>query len=235
MSPYPIKKVTEQTEVPTNESQNIVNLLPLLQLPMFGLQDILNSSKDKEIIKKIWYACDTVEQGKLRVSSKVSKDDVNALKAHGLIDVSNDVIAFTDKGMKLLRESILNDEKSSLTKTASKTLISKNSWDFGEEVLVKINHPEKFGSKYIRIAKSNFANKSQQILEYKIATRKPDGNYRDIKDYSEKELIQVLHLAKNIINNRTKVKFAANEIAAAIPINRIKAFAEMILKELNNR
>jgi len=235
MSPIPIRKVNE--ELQANEikvSQDFSILLPLLQ-PFFTITPF-NNTKDKELVKKVWYASKTVDGKKIEVSASITDEDLSALKVKGLLEGEGRVLSLTDIGNKLLREAILNDEKSSFTKSASKQLISHNSWDFGKDVLVKMNDKEKFGAKYICVSKDVFKKrnaKSQEIKDYKIATRKENGNYKDMKDYTEDELIQVLHLAKKIIANKDKLSNFLH--TKTIPVHRIKSFAEIVMKELNAR
>lgn len=240
--PYPIQKNKEQGMIdPLKESQMIGDLFPLIQSPYSLLQQLIFTDKDKTSLKKVWLASETKDNKIMKVSSNVDSD-LYELKARGLIefiDEKDKVISLTSHGEKLLKESILNDEKSSFTKQASKDMVLKNAYDFGDEILVRITHPENFGNqRYIIMDKKKFASKGkpQSISNYNnIKTKKSNGSFKKINEYSEKELIEVLHLAKKIINNSHKILTASKDSLHSIPINRIKSFSEIIIKELNSR
>lgn len=247
--PFPIMPVNERREGPDSlVRQDLFNLLPLLLNPITVLQDSALSSRDKETIREIWLKSETLEDGKLRVASNVSDRDLMELKGRGFIEGDGRLVSFTSKGEKMLRESILNDEqsalhkKASLFKKASKKLVAKNSYDFGDEVLIRTESKERLGTRYISIPKTAFAAKSKaaprEIGEYKVATRKNDGAYKALNDYSDDELIQVLHLSKNLISGHKEVskKLAqAGRFENMVPIHRLKSFAIKIMEELNSR
>jgi len=238
--PYPIRKTKDQMQENV-KAQDYSNLTPFLQQPMSLLQDILLGDSDKESIRSIWLKSEARDDKIVKVSSSVSSKEIDMLVSKGFveyIDKDNKIIAFTERGSKILKESILNNENTSFsfTKKASNELLLKNVYDFGEEVLVRINHPEKFGTRYVTMHKSKIANKGipKKIVDYNIATKKDDGSYKELPDYSDEELIKVLHLAKRIISNHQEIR-TANKSISSLPINRIKSFAEVIMRELDKR
>lgn len=239
--PYPIRKTREQFS--QNESgfdqtaQDMSSLIPFLQQPYSLLQQMATSDKDKEKIKKIWMSSETNEDKTLAVASSVDQRDIDEMKSKGfirIVDNKDRLISLTARGKKILNEAVL-DSGSSFTKSASKKLISKNSYDFGKEVLVRVNKPEKFGTKYITVKKSMIEQKGavpQTIDNYSIKTKNEDGSYRKLSQYNDEELIKVLHLAKRILNNAHKIRIAGSTITK-VPVHKIHAFAELIMKELN--
>ena len=242
----PIMPVNEHNELPDDRNQDISGLIPLMISPLTVLQDFIDGNADRGKIKDIWLKSEALEDGTFKIGSSISERDIWELKGRGLIEGDGRTVSLTDKGQKILREAILDDEQSSLTKEASlvkkasKKLISKNSYDFGNEVLVRTNK-EKFGARYITVPKQAFKDKKaspREITEYNIDTRNDDNSYKNLKDYSEEELVQVLHLAKRIVSNRDLImkKMAARgKLPQSIPVNRIKAFTTMIIEELNSR
>lgn len=247
--PFPIMPVNDKREGPDiGPKHDFFNLLPLLLNPITVLQDSVLSSKDKETIRDIWLKSETLENGKLKVASNIPERDLMELKGRGLIEGDGRLISFTAKGEKMLRESILNDEqcalqkKASLFKKASRKLVAKNSYDFGDEVLIRTESKESLGTRYIAIPKTAFAAKSKaaprEIEEYKVATRKNDGSYKSLNDYNEDELIQVLHLTKSLISSHKDIskKLAqTGKFESMVSIHRLKSFAIKIMEELNSR
>ena len=240
--PFPIRKNQDSYNAPEVEAQDLSSLIPLLNNPMGLLQQIVHGGQDRKDLKDIWLNSETKEDKSLIVSSSIDGSKIQNLKNKGLLKIEASepvVIRFTKEGTRLLNESILSDEKCSVsfTKQASKELVDKNSYDFGEEVLVKLNHPEKYGStKYISVKKENFKKKASpiKINSYDIKTRDENGEYRTLDSYSEEELIQILHLSKNIIDNQHNIRIAGNSIKN-IPIHRIKNFAQFVLEKLNEK
>ena len=233
--PVPINKVREEmSEVKANDG-NTGNMIPFLDLnPFFSLIHSESSQKDRETIKEIWLTSTSLDNGKLKVASSISQQEISLLRTRGLITGDDGIIEFTETGKKLLREAILDDEESSLVKEASKQLMSKNSYDFGKEVLVKAKHPEKFGTKYIAIDRKAFSENDMipsPVEPYQIETHKDNGSEKTLKDYGNKELIHVLHLAKKIISNASRLALIENK---PIPVHRIKTFAEIVMSELNS-
>jgi len=238
--PYPIRKIKDQMQESV-KAQDYSNLIPFLQQPMSLLQDLVLGESDKESIRSIWLKSEARDEKIVKVSSSVPDKEIDSLVSKGFveyIDKDNKIISFTERGSKILKESILNNENTSFsfTKKASNELLLKNVYDFGEEVLVRINHPEKFGARYITMKKSKIASKGvpQKISDYNVATKKDDGSYKDISDYSEEDLIKVLHLAKRVIKNHQEIR-TANKTISSLPINRIKSFAETVMIELDKR
>jgi hypothetical protein len=187
--PIPISKVKD-TMV---ESQTSIDLsiLPLLKLPTsFILLNSVNNKADREAIKKVWLHSDD-EGGKMRIKADVSKQDISLLQSKGYLKTEGDAFEFTTAGKDLLKKSILDDEKSALTKTASKKMMAKNSYDFGDEVLVKVNHPERFGTRYLSISRIAFNKKGMipRSPEYNFATAKSDGSKKQLGDYTDQELV----------------------------------------------
>lgn len=229
----PIRKVKEEFEVKANDSGFDLNILIPFLNNSPSLIGSFHSESDKKLLTGIWKKSEIIDSDTIKVADDISKQDISLLKAKGLVDSDGgDTISFTEYGKKILKESILGEE-SSFTKTASKQMISCNSYDFGKDVLVKVQHPKNFGAKYINIAKSSFAKKNiipMQITDYKICTAKKDGTPKEFKDYTDEELIKVLHMAKKVLNNTSKIALAAKQ---PIPIHRIKAFSEMIMEEIN--
>jgi len=242
MSPFPINRVNESMVDGTKEAQGLnfnVNLIPMLQRPLLFLKDILDNSNDRTALKNIWLKSKANLNNELEVPHTVSQQELDQLRIKGFIDGEGRIIKITERGKKLISESILTDETSSFTKTASKKMIAKNSYDFGTEVLIRINDAEKFGTKYVSIPKQALENQDirpRKIKAYKIVTKCEDGSFKKLSDYTEPELIQILHLAKKIIDEHKDIKIDANGLKMAkIPVHRIKSFAEIILKELNSR
>jgi hypothetical protein len=232
--PLPIRKVQDESSV--DERLKIegdwTTLLPMLRSPLMVLQFPTNE-QEKTALKNLWLHSHT-EGDILKVADNVSEQDLALLRSKGLITTEEQDVQLTDFGKKTLKAAILDDERSSFTKKASKQLLSKNSYDFGADVLVRLKHPDKFGTKYITISKKSFAKKDIlpiDIKQYSIATKKEDGSYKTLHDYSDDELIHVLHLAKRVVGESSKIALAGP--ACYVPVNRIKAFAEMIMGELN--
>lgn len=229
--PYPIRKTKEQFEEPTIA---VDNLSQFISQPYSLLQSLVYSEKDKNIIKTIWASSQIQDDKSMIVGESIPGRELYELVNRGLInfiDQDKRIVALTDRGAKMLRETLLN-EKSSFTKQASKQLVSKNSYDFGDEILIRVSHPEKFGTRFMSFKKKTFASKAkpQIIEEYKIATRKNNGEFKEIQDYTEEELVHVLHLAKKIIDNAHGI--VTSEMIE-VPVHRIKAFAEIILEKMN--
>lgn len=240
MSPFPIRKNSEEIPM-SNEfvkepvmAQDFYNLFPFIE-HLFGLNE--GDKSEKNNLKEIWLHSSSVGDNTMQIGESIDKKKVESLKSKGLLSGVGDRYRLTEKGSKLLRDAILNDEQSSFTKEASSKMISKSSYDFGDYVLVKVQNPEKFGARYVNVKKSVFAKKNLQPIsmnEYKIATTNEDGSYKKLSEYSDYELIQVLHLAKRITDNANKIILAGNVIGN-VPVHKIKNFAVKILEELNNR
>lgn len=233
--PFPINKIQDEMIDNKVQSQNMSNILPLLELnDFFG--DFLNATGDmeKNAIIDIWLHGQTAEN-KIKAPDNISQQDIEILKNKGLVKGQNRYVEFTESGKKVLKQSILDDEKSTLTKSASKQMINKNSYDFGDEVLVKINHPERIGARYISIGKKIVSKKNiipTKINNYQIDTKKENGEWKNLKDYSDKELIQTLHLANKIIKSSSKIALATTTY---IPVHRLKRFSELIMEEINSK
>lgn len=240
--PFPINRNQDNYDQPQKvEAQDLSSLIPLLQNPFGLLSQIVHGDDDKKALKEIWLNSSTKEDKSMIVSSSFDRGKLRDLNSRGLLEIDPDqpeVIKLTREGTKLLNETILSDEKCavSFTKKASKDLVSKNSYDFGKEVLVKINHPERYGFKYIAVNKSEFKGRLKPILisDYNIKTRDDNGNLRSLSSYSESELIKVLHLAKKVIENHQSIRLAGKKVLQ-VPIHRIKGFSEQIIQELNKR
>ena len=241
--PFPIRKVRDQMGEASAGTdlvaQDLSSLIPFMQQPFSLLQQMIFSEKDKAKIKNIWLSSEAKEDKSMIVSASIPQRDIDEMNSRGLIDIldrDDRHISLTEQGSKLLNESVLTT-KSSFTKSASKKLVSKNSYDFGDEVLVKVNHPEKFGARYITLGKEKFADRKsvpQTIDDYNVSTTNEDGSIRNISEYTDEELIKVLHLSKRIINNGHHIAIAGNALST-VPVHRLKSFAEVILKELNAR
>jgi len=240
MSPLPIRKNNDEIPM-TNEriqepvvAQEFFNLFPFIE-HLFGLSD--RNKEEKQNIKELWLHSSSLGDNTIQVGKSIDNKVVESLRVKGLISGTGDRYRLTERGSKLLRDAILNDEKFSLTKEASKKMISKSSYDFGDYVFVKVQNPEKFGARYVNISKSTFARKNLEptaIDEYKISTRKNDGSLKELSDYSDEELIHIIHLSKRITDNCHNIVISGNKIAN-VPINKIKSFAIKILEELNSR
>ena len=234
--PIPISKVNERDEFREGQFDpaELTNLLPLLQLhPMILFQDTGANKAEKEAVKQVWLNSSDLGEDRIEITPGVLNQHLGLLESKGFIRGEGNVYEFTTSGRKLLKESILDDEESAFSKQASKQLVAKNSYDFGKDVLIKVNHPEKFGTKYITIPKKAFAKKNmkaKEIDEYKVATKDESGEYRRLSSYTDEELVTVLHLAKNVINNASRIAITSGK---SVPIHRIKAFAEMVMTELN--
>ena len=229
-----VKDIEGRSNLKSIEASDLSNLLPIL-----NLQDIFAFPQDNENAKqsvyKIWSKSSSQGENEIKISSGDLSLDITRMVSKGYFipTTKKNVLRITEKGRKIIKETILSDESSSFTKKASKELVSKNSYDFGDKILVKVKDPEKFGTRYISVELKTFAKKNLKpikISSYNIKTKNEDGTYRDLKDYSDDELIRVLHLAKKIIKNAS---FLAKERTQYIPIHRISSFSEMILTELN--
>lgn len=235
--PLPISKVNERDR--KCEAQfdpaELMNLLPLIQLnPVMILQDRQENKKERDAVKEMWLNSSDVDGHRVKVTAGVSNKTLSFLKSKAYIKGNDDLYEFTDSGRRVLKESILNDEESEFCKQASRQLVSNKSYDFGEEVLIKVNHPEKFGAKYISMSKAIFDKrkmKAKDMDDHAIETRKEDGELKELKDYSDEDLIAVLSLTKKVIKNASKISFATGR---AVQVNRIKAFADMIMTEINS-
>lgn len=239
--PFPINKNSDEIKNHTKESQDFSSIIEMLRNPYSLLREISYGDIEKKAIKEVWINSEAKEDKTIKIGSVIEDQKIKNLQSKGLIkviDEKNKIVAFTDSGKKLLNEAILSEEKTSFsfTKKASKELLSKNSYDFGNEVFVKINHPEIHGTKYVSLNKKIYkgSGKPQIIEDYKISTKSENGTNKSIKDYSENELIQILHLAKKIIDNHHEIRVAGEKIIN-IPIHRIKSFSQEILEELNSR
>jgi len=235
--PLPINKVkdiAQESQVPSGESFNA--LIPFMQnQPLFILLEPMAGKKEKEAMKEMWLKSTDLGEEKVRVADTMTQQSLSLLKSKGLINGDGDVYEFTQSGKKVLKESILNEEQSSFCKQASKQMISKNSYDFGEEILVKVKHPEKFGARFITVSKKLFSEKKIQPItfnSYNINTRKANGKHKEISEYTDEELVQVLHLAKRIMKNSGKIALASK---SSVPVHRIRAFAEIVMLEINKR
>jgi hypothetical protein len=236
--PLPIQKVKDiNMESWSVNPGNMNSIIPLLQTqPLFVLFEPNSNKKEKEAMKKIWLNSKDAGENKVEISSEMPTNDLNLLEGRGyIIKGSGNLFEITQSGKKVLKESILDEEESAFCKRASKELVSKNSFDFGDKVLVRVSHPEKFGAKYITISKKSLSKKKIKPItfeSYSIKTKKANGVMKSLSDYSEEELVQVLHLAKRVIDNASKISLAAK---ASIPVNRIRAFTDMIMTEINTR
>jgi hypothetical protein len=234
--PLPINKVKDNMSVKESNNDNF-DLLNLIQIsPMFLLGFQNSNSEEKKALNDIWLYSEDMGNDRIKLSNKISNKTISMLKSRGFIKGDGNIIQITESGKKALKESILNDENSSFTKTASKKLIAKNSYDFGHEVLVRLNNADKFGTRYICLSKKYFSKSNliaKNISKYTISAKNEDGSYKKLKDYNEEELIQILHMAKNVINNITKI--AMTENPQYVPVHRLKEFCEIIMSELNRR
>jgi uncharacterized cupredoxin-like copper-binding protein len=232
--PSPINKVKDEMLYVADNKIDINDIISLVQMsPSLFLRNSA-TAEDKKAIADIFMHSEDLGNHRVKLAADIPMPRLTTLKSKGYIVADGSVIEFTESGRKILKETILGDEKSALTKQASKKMISKNSYDFVENVLVKIGDPEKFGVKFISISKSAFNKKAISPIEiekYEINTRKEDGSLKTLKDYSEKELIHVLHLAKKIIQNSSRIALASSK---SVPVHRLEAFCEIILKELNS-
>lgn len=246
--PFPIMPINDKNNLPDDSNQDITHLIPLMVNPLTILQDFVEGNNDRKAIKEIWLKSESLEDGdSMKVSTSISDRQLMELRGKGLIDGNGRVVSLTERGKKILRDSILNDEQSALSKKASlirkasKKLIAKNSYDFGNEVLVRTNK-EKFGARYISVSKTAFCKKSKaeprEITAYTFNTKNQDGSPRKLADYSEEDLVQVLHLVKRVVSNKdgiSRVMASRGEIFGGIPENRMKSFTKMIVEELNSR
>lgn len=240
--PLPINRNQESyNQEPSKEAQDLSSLIPLLQNPFGLLAQVIHGDDDRKALKEIWLNSSAKEDKSMVISSSVDQGKVRELSSRGLLEVDPhqpEVVKLTREGTKLLNETILSDEKCAVSfiKKASKDLVSKNSYDFGEEVLVKINHPERYGFKYLAVKKNEFKGKARPIAieGYNLQTRDESGNLKPLSSYSDLELVQVLHLAKRIIDNHQGIRLAGQKVIH-VPVHRIKGFAEEILQELNRR
>jgi len=233
----PINKVSEEMVSGQVKVEDLFSVIPLLELyPFLSFQENKSSNREKEAIKNLWLHSKEVdgEESKIEVIGEVNQKDLQFLASKGFIYGEDGFFEITASGRKVLKEAILDDEECSFTKKACKEIIAKNCYDFGDSVLVKVKDPEKFGAKYMVLPKKT-QNKNKwlakQIKNYSIQTKTSSGEYKQIKDYSDEELIKVLHLSKNIIKNASNISL---NIGKAIPVNRLKHFAEVIMRELNN-
>ena len=219
----PINKVSEEM---TYQAQGVVDdlggLFQFFQINPYMLNgNVEKDSTDKKALKEIWMTSKSVEGDKMKVSPNITQESMASLKNSGYITGNDSIVEITEFGKRALKEYILDEEVSSFTKKASKQLISKNSYDFGDDVLVKVKHPEKFGAKYVSVSKKSFAKKKMQpmvIDSYNIQTRTASGKVKDLADYSEKELIAVLHLTKKIIKNASTLSLQTQK---SVPVNRL--------------
>lgn len=170
------------------------------------------------------------------------------------------IVKFTDRGSKLLRDAILSESsdykfssskqlrktaeaqdigvlkrkyqwKNVMTKRASKEIVSKNSYDFGDEVLVRVKDVKKFGTKYISIKKAIFEKNG------KIAQKVEPKNLeikKDLSLYSDEDLIKMLYMAKNIVSNQNKIWEKKASTGEIVSIRKIRKLATVILEELNS-
>lgn len=241
MSPLPIRKNNE--DQPLNDksndfsasifAQDSFNLMPFLE----QLYNMGSNSEDKKILKELWVNSKSLGRNMIEVNAGFNENYIKSLKTNGIIEGSGNKFTITSKGSKLLRDAILTDEQSSLTKKASKKMISKSSYDFGDKVLVRVAHPEKFGVNYATVDKSAFENKNiepRKIVEHKIATRKQNGSEKELKDFTDEELITSLHLAKTIIENSQNIRVSGSKFVD-VPVSKYKKFSEDIMRELNTR
>lgn len=237
--PIPINKVNydnfgkKQSQFDMSE---LMNLIPLIQInPNILKGETKEHERDKDEIKKIWLNSSDLGNDKIEINPSVSERAVENMQLKGYIEGNKGIYKITNDGKRVLKEAILEDEESEFCKQASKQMVSKNSYDFGEEVLVKVNHPERFGARYITIPRKVFSNKKLKPIQVKsseIKTRKSDGSLKELKDYSDEELIKVLHLSKKIIKNASKI---AEQKGINVPVNRIRCFADFIMDELNDK
>lgn len=243
--PAPITPVNDRFDDPYSKSEkkaDWIQLLPLFVSPNNILQDYMVNDKDRESLKDVWLKSMSKHDGSLAVESSVSDQELRILKSRGLIEGVGREVKLTQKGSKVLSESILDGEQSSFVRQASKKLIARNSYDFGDEVLVRINNKDKFGVRYVAVSKEAFSKRKAspiEITDYDINTKNQDGSDKSLSDYSDLELIKILHLARRIVSNKSEICKQAllNKTYkfASFPANRIKAFASLVLEELNSR
>lgn len=229
---YPIREsvIEEKANLP----DEILNIIPLIQPSL--LHSIIDNGNDKELLRKVWSNSKSIGDLQFETPTNIASQEISSLVAKGLVEGSGRIFSLTQRGVRLLRESILNDEKSTFTKKASKKLISKNSYDFGDKILVKMANSETFGTKYIFISKKQF-NKTatpKQIDCSDIQTKNEDGSTKQIKDYTEEELVKVLHLAKRIVEHSHNIIISSSQLNQ-VPVHRIKHFSELVMRELNLR
>ena len=67
-----------------------------------------------------------------------------------------------------------------------------------------------------------------------LETRKENGKYKTLSEYSDEELIKVLHVAKKVVENSNKIAMSSDKIKY-VPVHRIKEFSNNIFHELNSR
>ena len=235
--PLPIRKIQDiESEAQYFDPGDISSLLPFMQnQPLFVLLEPMAGKREKEAMKEMWLKSTDLGEDKMRIAEDMSHQNISILKSKGLIDGEEGVFRLTQIGKRVLKESILNEEESSFCKQASKQLISKNSYDFGKEVLVRVSHPEKFGTRFISIPKKAFSQKNIKPIKfssYEIQTKKTSGERKSLTEYTDEELVKVLHLSKRILDNSGKIALASK---SSVPVHRIKAFAEIIMTEINSR
>ena len=221
-------KKTTESQFQTVDKNDLSNIFDILNIP--------SNSRWKESLYNVWSKSKSIGGDRVQVSKSTSPLDVSKLVSRGYLRKTDDsnVYEISSDAKSVIKESILESEYS-FTKEASKQLVAKNSYDFGKEVLVKISDPKQVGAKYITIDKKVFARKNLKpitIAEYNIQTRKDDGSLKDLKDYTDKELVHVLHLAKRIVKNASSI---AEKETSYVPVNRIKSFSQIIMKELNSK
>jgi len=234
--PLPISKVKErdrQCEAQFDPAE-LMNILPLIQLnPVMLVQEKQHNRKERDAIREVWLNSSDVNGDQMEITPGVSNTSLAFLQSKGFIKGDGKRYKFTANGRRLLKEAILEDEQSEFCKQASKQLVSKNSYDFGNEVLVRVNDPEKFGARYVCLSKKVFAKKNMKpknMDEYVLATRTESGDLKGMRDYSDEDLIAVLRLAKKIIKNASTISARTGK---SVPVNRIKAFSKMVMSELN--
>lgn len=237
--PIPINKNQENQNLKDIDVKNITTSQDLFNMfPIFdsfkGVE--LCTPKDKKDLKEIWKKSKSVGENKLEIPEKMMLY-ASPLITKGLLKKDGENVQLTEKGAKILRDSILNNEESSLTKQASKKLIAKNSYDFGEEVLVRVAN-KKIESRYAIVPKKNYLKKNKctprSVNSINLKTRKSNGEYKNISDYSDEELIKVLHVAKKVVENSNKIAMSSDKIKH-VPVHRIKEFSNNIFHELNRR
>jgi len=235
--PIPINKVQDiESNAQIFDSQDISTMLPFMQQnqPLFFLLEPQAGKREKEAMKEMWLKSTDLGEDRVKLAESMSQQNISILQSKGLIRGEGDVYELTQSGKRVLKESILSEE-SSFCKQASKQMVSKNSYDFGKEILVKVSHPEKFGTRFITVSKKAFANKNIKPIEfdsYDVQTRTASGDMKSLADYTDEDLIKVLHLSKKIIDNSSKIALAST---ATVPVHKIKAFAEMVMEEINSR
>jgi len=240
MSPLPITKVTDAPFSDGNKEDFKIgqdmfqSLFPFLE-QLYGLQPA--NKEEKTALKNVWVTSKTIGKNQIEITSNVNQDELSRLTSKGFLEGRGKVFTLTQKGSKLLKDSILNDEECSFRKEASKKLIAKNSYDFGDRVLVKVHNKDVFGTKYLAVDKNKLAQKDIRpikIENYDLTTRNEDGSFKKLDDYSDEELIEILHLSKRVLDNSHSLRFASDTLSS-IPVHKISAFAEKILHELNTR